>query len=338
MTAATGGLTASVGVGSSKFIAKVASELGKPDGGYIVEVGTEVALLAPMSVSVIPGVGPVTAEKLQRIGIRTVADLQGISPDELAQQIGRSHAQALVELAYARDDRPVEAERETKSISVEDTFETNVADAAELGAILLRDARQVASRLTAAGLFARTVSIKVRLPDFSTFTRSRTLLTATDRSEVIGTVATSLLSAVNVAGGVRLLGVGVAGLTDVLQEDLFAEDTEAAEAPTADVVVQEVADSATRPVWRPGLDVAHDEHGRGWVWGSGLGRVTVRFETRDTPWAEASLVSVRGLPTGFGPVGRATVTGGLSGTESYVCRVGCARLVGHRARHGCGDG
>ena len=283
VTAATGGLTASVGVGSSKFIAKVASELGKPDGGYIVEVGTEVALLAPMSVSVIPGVGPVTAEKLQRIGIRTVADLQGISPDELAQQIGRSHAQALVELAYARDDRPVEAERETKSISVEDTFETNVADAAELGAILLRDARQVASRLTAAGLFARTVSIKVRLPDFSTFTRSRTLLTATDRSEVIGTVATSLLSAVNVAGGVRLLGVGVAGLTDVLQEDLFAEDTEAAEAPTADVVVQEVADSATRPVWRPGLDVAHDEHGRGWVWGSGLGRVTVRFETRDTP-------------------------------------------------------
>ena len=130
VTAATGGLTASVGVGSSKFIAKVASELGKPDGGYIVEVGTEVALLAPMSVSVIPGVGPVTAEKLQRIGIRTVADLQGISPDELAQQIGRSHAQALVELAYARDDRPVEAERETKSISVEDTFETNVADAA----------------------------------------------------------------------------------------------------------------------------------------------------------------------------------------------------------------
>jgi len=280
---ASGGLTALVGVDSSKFIAEVARELGKPNGGQIVEVGTEVALLAPMSVSVIPGVGPVTAEKLQRIGIRTVADLQGVSPDELAQQIGRTHAQALVELAYARDDRPVEAERETKSISVEDTFETNVADAAELGKILIRDARQVASRLTAAGLFARTVSIKVRLPDFSTFTRSRTLLTATDRSEVIGSVATSLLSAVNVAGGVRLLGVGVAGLTDVLQEDLFAEEVESAEAPGADVVVQEVADAPTRPVWRPGLDIAHDEHGRGWVWGSGLGRVTVRFETRDTP-------------------------------------------------------
>ena len=145
----------------------------------------------------------------------------------------------------------------------------------------------MASRLTAAGLFARTVSIKVRLPDFSTFTRSRTLLTATDRSEVIGTVATSLLSAVNVAGGVRLLGVGVAGLTDVLQEDLFAEDTEAAAAPTADVVVQEVTDAATRPVWRPGLDVAHDEQGRGWVWGCGW--------PGDGPFRDP------GHPTGPGP-------------------------------------
>jgi DNA polymerase-4 len=245
-------------------------------------VGTEVELLAPMSISVIPGVGPVTAEKLHRIGIRTVADLQGFSLDELAQLIGRSHAQALVELAYARDDRPVEAERETKSISVEDTFETNVSDAAELTAVLLRDARQVANRLAAAGLFARTVSIKVRLPDFSTFTRSRTLLSATDRAEVIGSVATSLLGAVNVAGGVRLLGVGVAGLTAVLQEDLFAEDTVV---EAADVHVAEPTEAVPepRPLWRPGLDVEHDDHGRGWVWGSGLGRVTVRFETRHTP-------------------------------------------------------
>ena len=99
----TGGLTASVGVGTSKFIAKVASELAKPDGSRIVEPGTEVALLAPMSVGVIPGVGPVTAEKLGRIGIRTVADLQGYAVDELAQTVGRAHAQGLVDLAYARD-------------------------------------------------------------------------------------------------------------------------------------------------------------------------------------------------------------------------------------------
>ena len=236
-----------------------------------------------MSVGVIPGVGPVTRERLQRIGIRTVGDLQGFSPDELAQLIGRAHASALVELAYARDDRAVEPERETKSISVEDTFERDVADLAELTAILRRDASQVAARLVAAGLFARTVSIKVRLPDFSTFTRSRTLRGATDRAEVIGSVATSLLAAVNVAGGVRLLGVGVAGLTEIRQEELFADDSET-EADD-DVVVHDHAEPepAGPPTWRPGADVVHDDHGRGWVWGSGLGRVTVRFETRDTP-------------------------------------------------------
>ncbi|HWJ53364.1 MAG TPA: DNA polymerase IV [Propionibacteriaceae bacterium] len=277
----TGGLTASVGVGTSKFIAKVASELAKPDGSQIVEPGTEVALLAPMRIGVIPGVGPVTAEKLGRIGIRTVADLQGYAVDELAQTVGRAHAQGLVDLAYARDDRAIEPERETKSISAEDTFETDLTDPAELRAVLHRQSRQVATRLAAAGLFARTVSIKVRLPDFSTFTRSRTLTAATDGADDIGAMAVALLGAVNTVGGVRLLGVGVAGLTDLRQHELFA-DAPLADGPL-DLVEQHV-DSAG-PLgreWLPGFDVEHDDHGRGWVWGSGLGRVTVRFETRDT--------------------------------------------------------
>ena len=166
---------------------------------------------------------------------------------------------------------------------MEDTFERDVADLGELTAILRRDAVQVAARLVAAGLFARTVSIKVRLPDFSTFTRSRTLRGATDRAEVIGSVATSLLAAVNVAGGVRLLGVGVAGLTEIRQEELFTDEGEAE--AVDDVVVHDHTELETLDArsWRPGADVAHDDHGRGWVWGSGLGRVTVRFETRDTP-------------------------------------------------------
>jgi DNA polymerase-4 len=274
-----------VGVGTSKFMAKVASELAKPDGRLVVEPGAEVELLAPMRVGVIPGVGPVTAEKLQRIGIRTVADLQGYAVDELAQTIGRAHAQGLVELAYARDDRAVEPERETKSISVEDTFETDLTDPTELRTILHHQASQVAGRLSAAGLFARTVSIKVRLPDFSTFTRSRTLTAATDGAETIGSVAAALLEAVNVAGGVRLLGVGVAGLTDLRQQELFAEDPIVAR--PVDVVERQqeplVSAGALPREWLPGVDVEHDDHGRGWVWGSGLGRVTVRFETRDTP-------------------------------------------------------
>jgi DNA polymerase-4 len=119
---ATDGLTASVGVATSKFVAKVATEQAKPNGWSIIEAGQELELLRPMQVSVIPGVGPVTGEKLHRIGLHTVADLQQCPFDELAQVIGKTHAQALIDLAYARDDRPVEPDRETKSISVEDTF------------------------------------------------------------------------------------------------------------------------------------------------------------------------------------------------------------------------
>ncbi len=283
---ATDGLTASVGAASSKFMAKLGSELGKPDGLLVIEPGTERELLGPLAVGVIPGVGPVTAEKLHRLGIRTIADLRAISVDELAQTVGRSHAQGLADLAQARDDRPVVAERETKSISVEDTFETDLVDGATLLGILDRDARTVAARLRAAGLFARTVTIKVRLHDFSTYTRSRSLLSATNDPDTIADIARSMLSAVDVSGGVRLLGAGVAGLTDVLQEGLFdddvpAPDPEAAadpeETPTPTAGVRQ------RAGWPPGADVRHTTYGDGWVWGSGLGRVTVRFETRTTP-------------------------------------------------------
>jgi DNA polymerase-4 len=291
VSSVTGGLTASVGVGSSKFIAKVASELDKPDGVYVVEPGAEVALLRPMSVGVLPGVGPVTLEKLRRIGVATVADLQAVSSAELVQVLGKAHGQALVELAYARDDRPVEPEREAKSISVEDTFETDLTDPARLREIVERDALQVAARLRTAGLFARTVTLKVRQHDFVTQTRARTLVGATDRSELIAEIARALLAGVDVSGGVRLLGVGVAGLTDVVQEDLFGGDqgeTGAAEAlPDAEVPADApAADSPAvdPPVasWSPGMDVQHEVYGPGWVWGSGLGRVTVRFETRET--------------------------------------------------------
>ena len=282
--ATTNGLSASVGIGTSKFIAKVAGELAKPDGSSIVEAGDELELLRPMKVAVIPGVGPVTQQKLHRIGIHTVSDLQGCPLDELAQVIGKTHAQSLLELAYARDDRPVEPDRETKSISVEDTFETDLVSREDLAAILVRQAHLVTGRLRAARLFAHTVSIKVRLHDFSTFTRSRTLRSATDHADVIGSVATSLLSAVDATGGVRLLGVGVAGLTDVLQEDLFANETSATR--RSEDVIDDHSAAEQEPMrheWPPGIDVEHDQHGRGWVWGAGLGRVTVRFETSQTP-------------------------------------------------------
>lgn len=273
----TGGLTASVGLGSSKFIAKVASELAKPDGVRLVAPGEEVATISDLPARAIPGVGPATMERLARLGVSKVSDLQRLSLAELTRELGKAAGETLFDLSWGRDDRPVEPERETKSISVEDTFEHDIADQSVLDGVLDRQARQVVERLVKAGLFARTISVKVRWPDFSSVSRSRTLMGATDRLEAVAGVARELLHGLDTSIGVRLLGVGVSGFAGVAQEALF--DLEG-DAP----VVEERADVPTRrPLgWWPGADVVHDELGAGWVWGSGHGVVTVRFESAGT--------------------------------------------------------
>lgn len=279
LTEATGGLTASVGLGSSKFMAKVASELAKPDGIRLVEPGTEVATIAGLPARAIPGVGPATMDRLSRLGVSTIADLQQLSVAELVRELGKSSGEHLHRMAYAADDRPVEPERETKSISVEDTFEHDIADAAVLARIADRHAALVVERLSRAALFARTVTVKVRWPDFSSISRSRTLDGATDRLEVVAQVARNLLDGLDTSQGVRLLGVGVSGLVEVAQEPLF--DLEAGS--PGRVVEEAEAPLTRRPAgWSAGTDVVHERHGAGWVWGSGLGRVTVRFETAET--------------------------------------------------------
>ncbi len=275
----TGGLTASVGLGTSKFMAKLASELAKPDGIHLVEPGTELDLIAPLAVRAIPGVGPVTAEKLDRLGIQTVADLRGASTNELRREIGQAWASELVRLAVADDDRPVSAEREVKSISVEDTFDADVADLAVLEAKVTQDATTVAERLAKAGLFARTVTVKIKLGDFTGHTRSRTLLGAVDSSEVIAESARQLLrgASAQVAQGVRLVGVGVSGFTEAAQEALFEVASSAPDETQVETVAPTVRDSGHG--YRTGEDVTHETYGPGWVWGSGHGWVTVRFET-----------------------------------------------------------
>ena len=124
----TGGITGSVGVASSKLVAKIASELDKPDGLVVVPHGSERELLRPMQVTVIPGVGPATAERLRRVGVHTIEDLEQISADELVRLVGQSHGRSLYRLARAEDDRPVVTERESKSVSIEDTFDTDLVD------------------------------------------------------------------------------------------------------------------------------------------------------------------------------------------------------------------
>ncbi|MFT4084817.1 MAG: DNA polymerase IV [Nocardioides sp.] len=300
---ATGGLTASVGIGTSKFIAKVASDLDKPDGLVVVAPGTEQRLLRPMSVTVIPGVGPATAERLRRAGISTVADLERVSLAELVRLVGKAHGTGLFALARAEDDRLVEPERETKSVSVESTYEVDLTDRSLMEQILTRQARQVAERLDEHGLSGRTVTIKVRLYDFTTLNRSSTLTAPTNRAATIGRLARALLADLDTSAGVRLLGVGVSGLADWIQEDLFAQDGQDGNGAAAEPIESSVrpgsagatdaTDSGTetapdagrlrRPEWAPGMDVLHAVHGRGWVWGAGRGVVTVRFETADSP-------------------------------------------------------
>ena len=141
----TGGLTASVGVGTSKFIAKVASDLDKPDGLVVVVPGTEQELLRPMDVRVIPGVGPATAERLRRVGVHTVAELERISEDEMVRLLGKASGHWLFQLARADDDRPVVAERETKSVSVEGTYDTDLTDRKLMEGLLTRQAKDVAA-------------------------------------------------------------------------------------------------------------------------------------------------------------------------------------------------
>ncbi|MFF6777459.1 DNA polymerase IV [Streptomyces sp. NPDC012637] len=298
----TTGLTGSVGLAGSKMLAKIASEEAKPDGLVLIEPGTERELLGPRSVRIIPGVGPATGEHLRRAGITTVAEVVEAGEDELVRLLGKAHGASLYLMALGHDDRPVVAERDAKSVSVEDTFDVDLHDRLRIRLEVERLAERCVARLRGSGHSGRTIVLKVRRYDFSTLTRSETLRGPTDDPVVVREAAARLLDLVDTTGGVRLLGVGVSGLADYTQEDLFAQaearaEAEAqAEAGAADGVGEErrtedgaVASSvvaaapptATERVerrWAPGLDVRHAVHGPGWVQGSGIGRVTVRFE------------------------------------------------------------
>ncbi|MFF6802284.1 DNA polymerase IV [Streptomyces sp. NPDC012616] len=287
------GLTGSVGLASCKMLAKIASEEAKPDGLVLIEPGTERQLLGPMPVRTLPGVGPATGDHLRRAGITTVDEIAEAGEDELVRLLGKAHGHALHAMALARDDRPVVAERETKSVSVEDTYDVDIHDRVRVGLEVQRLADRCVRRLREAGLSGRTIVLKVRRYDFSTLTRSETLRGPTDDPAVIGEAAARLLDSVDTTGGVRLLGVGVSGLADFTQEDLFAQAAEARADESAAGPVEEPAAAEPAPAsahaavhaehqWRPGHDVRHAELGHGWVQGSGLGRVTVRFETPES--------------------------------------------------------
>ncbi|WP_078853055.1 DNA polymerase IV [Streptomyces sp. NRRL S-1824] len=294
------GLTGSVGLAGSKMLAKIASEEAKPNGLLLIEPGTERELLAPMSVRILPGVGPATGDHLRRAGMTTVDDLAEAGEAELVRLLGKAHGVSLHRMALGYDNRPVVAERDAKSVSVEDTFDMDLHDRVRVRTEVDRLADRCVQRLRAAERSGRTVVLKVRRYDFSTLTRSETLRGPTDDLGVVREAAARLLEAVDTTGGVRLLGVGVTGLADYTQEDLFAQAAgeraapadpaaedpgpgEHGDEPAAGAPEQETPEQLAARRWPAGHDVRHDAYGHGWVQGSGVGRVTVRFEEPESP-------------------------------------------------------
>ena len=207
-------LTGSAGVAPNKFLAKLASDLEKPDGLVVFPLEEVPSRLWPLPVERLWGVGPKTAERLREQGLATIADLVHAPAGRLARLLGESSAEHLLALAHGQDDRAVQSGREAKSISEERTWGEDLTSPADIDKALLARADGVARELRHQGLVARTVHLKVRTGDFETVTRSTTLPEPTDLAEVVLAAARDLFrDRVFLKGrGVRLLGVGVSGL------------------------------------------------------------------------------------------------------------------------------
>ncbi len=201
-------VTCSVGVARSKFLAKLASGLCKPDGLLVVPADGALEFLHPLPVSALWGVGRRTAEALHRLGCRTVADVASTPLPALRRAVGVASARHLHELANGRDERRVVPDAPEKSVGAEETFAHDVADRAVLRRELLRLAERTTATLRSRGLCGRTVALKVRYPDFTTITRARTLTGPTDCAQEVFGVAAELLDGHLPRGvAVRLLGV-----------------------------------------------------------------------------------------------------------------------------------
>jgi DNA polymerase-4 len=300
------GLVASVGAGSGKQIAKIASGLAKPDGVRVVRRAEEQLLLGGLPVRRLWGIGPVAEEKLNRLGIETVGQLAALTDAEVVNILGATVGPALHRLARGIDDRPVAERAEAKQISSESTFAADLTRLEQLREAIDPIAEHAHQRLLRDGRGARTVTVKLRKSDMSTLTRSATLPYATTEAGALIAVARRLLLDPREIGPIRLLGVGFSGLSDVRQESLFPDlelsDTESEHS------VETATEAMFAPIpeasqWRVGDDIAHPDFGHGWVQGAGHGVVTVRFETRASgPGQARTFPADTGDLTGANPV------------------------------------
>lgn len=246
------GLTLSIGAASTKFTAKIATDLGKPDGLTIIGEHDLERVLWPLPVTRIPGVGEAAQKRLARLAVRTIGDLARIPPESLAAALGLWGAE-LAERARGVDDRPVTPDRSAKSIGHERTFSTDIADPEIARAILADHAEQVARRLRRHQRLARTVTLKLRLPDYTTFTRAATLETPTDRTDAIAGAGRAIFDAWCAAAfrPLRLLGLTCSHLSEPGAEQLGLFDADRADRQrgldrAADAVAQRFGPSAIR--------------------------------------------------------------------------------------------
>ena len=219
------GLVASVGVAPNKFLAKLASDLEKPDGLTVITPDTRDAILTPLPVGKLWGVGPATQTKLHQRGVQTIGDLRTLSEGELTDRFGE-WGHRLYRLSRGLDDRPVVPDRTAKSIGHEQTFGQNLTEPDAVRAVLLDQTEQVGHRLRRHGLCARGVTVKIRFGDFETITRSATLPRPTDVTDELWSAARHLFDVWSTAGfrAVRLIGMSAGPLGhEAPQQDLFPD-------------------------------------------------------------------------------------------------------------------
>ena len=237
------GLTASVGVATNKLVAKIASDLDKPDGLVIVTEDRVHDVLDPLPVAVIPGIGRRTLARLDTIGIQTIAELRR-APDRKLEPVFGRFTRKTRERASGIDERPVVASRREKSISNEQTYDVDLCDRRDMERELLRLTERTAGRLRKAALSAGTVQIKIRQSDFRTFSRQQQLKPPGNGTDQIYSVARELLAAWlsgNPDSRIRLLGVGCSSLAPAEQPDLFG-DADSGQASDFDRAIDEIRD------------------------------------------------------------------------------------------------
>jgi DNA polymerase-4 len=244
-------ITCSVGVASTMFVAKLATNFAKPNGLHVVPANEVLEFLHPLPITALWGVGAKTAEQLHRLGLRHVSDIANTPLKTLCRALGDSLGQHLHDLAWGRDPRQVTVEHEDQSIGAERTFDFDLQDGEEITTHILELSNKVARRLRDAQLTTKTVSIKVKFSDFSTITRSRTLDTPTDLSTDIYQAAKYLFEKLKLERTkVRLVGVRATGLAQdaPIQLALSTRETGWREAELAlDKVAQKFGNSAVRP-------------------------------------------------------------------------------------------